>query len=163
MLIFRHSPISRHLAVLQKHLFATGKKYSPRILEELRVVGPVGMDLASLLLSMTQRKEVRYMKIATSFLAALLFTGTLGAFNNATAQDGVLLDQDFTDGSYCHLKFPAIHQDSLSGPALDASDEVPVLSQSDIIDFYGPCDEDPRGKDQVWDQKLVELHQYFKE
>ena len=30
------------------------------------------------------------MKIATSFLAALLFTGTLGALNNAIAQDDIL-------------------------------------------------------------------------
>jgi len=29
------------------------------------------------------------MKIATSFFAALLFTGTLGALNNAIAEDGI--------------------------------------------------------------------------
>jgi hypothetical protein len=115
------------------------------------------MDLA-LSFVMTQRKEVRNMKIAKSFLAALLFTGTLGAFNNAMAGDDVLSKEEITTGDFCHLQFPAIHQDTLGGPALDS-----VLSQSDIIDFYGPCDEDPRGKDQVWEQKLVEEHQYFKE
>ena len=103
------------------------------------------------------------MKIAKSFLAALLFTGTVGAFNTAAAQDGIVSDQEFTAGSYCHLEFPAIHQDSLSGPALDARGDEPVLNQNDVIDFYGPCDENPRGEDQIWDQKLVELHQYFKE
>ena len=35
------------------------------------------------------------MKIATSFLAALLFTGTLGAFNNAIAEDGILSEDQF--------------------------------------------------------------------
>ena len=35
------------------------------------------------------------MKIATSFLAALLFTGTLGALNNAIAQDGILSKDRF--------------------------------------------------------------------
>ena len=39
---------------------------------------------------MMQRKEVRNMKIATSFLAVLLFTGTLGALNNAIAEDGII-------------------------------------------------------------------------
>jgi hypothetical protein len=32
-----------------------------------------------------------------------------------------------------------------------------------VIDFYGPCGEDPLGKDQVEEPKLIELHQYFKE
>ena len=35
------------------------------------------------------------MKIATSFLAALLLTGTLGALNNAIAEDGILSEDQF--------------------------------------------------------------------
>jgi hypothetical protein len=41
------------------------------------------------------------MKIAPSFLAALLFTGTLGALNNAIARDGILSKDKFTGGGYC--------------------------------------------------------------
>jgi hypothetical protein len=44
--------------------------------------------------------------------------------------------------------------------------DQPALQDSktgDVIDFYGPCGEDPLGKDQVEDQKLIELHQRFKE
>ena len=52
------------------------------------------------------------MKIAISFLAALLFTGTLGALNNAIAEDGILSKDQFTAGSYCHEKFPAIREDT---------------------------------------------------
>jgi len=37
-----------------------------------------------------QRREVRNMKIATSFLAALRFTVTLGSINTAMAADGVV-------------------------------------------------------------------------
>jgi hypothetical protein len=96
------------------------------------------------------------MKIAKSFLAALLFTGTLGAFNNAMAADSVLSKEEVTTGGYCHLQFPAIRQNTLG-------EDDPVLSQSDIIDFYGPCDEDPRGKDQVWEQKQEKLHEIFKD
>lgn len=95
------------------------------------------------------------MKLATSFLAALLLTGTLGAFNNAmatgaTAKDGILSIDDLGSDPYCHEKFPAIRESSLN-------DEQPVLQDSmtgDVIDFYGPCDENPVGKDQVREQKL---------
>ena len=96
------------------------------------------------------------MKIATSFLAALLFTGALGALNNAMAADGVLLKQEATPGSYCHLKFPAIRQSTLDN-------DQPVLKDSstgDVIDFYGSCDEDPLGKDQVHEQKLEAQHRW---
>ena len=90
------------------------------------------------------------MKIATSFLAALLFTGTLGALNNAIAEDGILSKDQLTGTSYCHEKFPAIRQSTLddSQPALKDS------STGDVIDFYGPCDENPIGNDQVQAQKL---------
>ena len=96
------------------------------------------------------------MKIATSFLAALLFTGTLGALNNAIAEDGVLLKDPLTPGSYCHEKFPAMRQSTLDDgqPALKDS------STGDVIDFYGPCDESPTGKDQVQEQKLEAQHRF---
>ena len=96
------------------------------------------------------------MKIATSFLAALLFTSALGALNNAMAADGVLLKQEATPGSYCHLKFPAIRQSSLD-------DDQPALKNSgtgDVIDFYGSCDENSLGKDQVHEQKLEAQHRW---
>ena len=50
---------------------------------------PAGTDVAISVVRM-QRKEVRDMKIATSFLAALLFAGTLGSINTAMAADGVV-------------------------------------------------------------------------
>jgi hypothetical protein len=99
------------------------------------------------------------MKIATSFLAALLFTGALGAMTTAMGADGVIARDEFTAGSYCHMKFPAMSEDTLGT-------NHPVLTNpndGDIIDFYGPCDENPLGKDQVQEQKLDELHQWFQE
>ncbi len=98
------------------------------------------------------------MKIATSFLAGLLLIGTLGASGTAMAADGIIYKQANTPGSYCHLKFPApaIRGDTLAG-------DHPVLtdpSDGDIIDFYGPCDEDPLGKDQVHEQKLEQQHRW---
>jgi hypothetical protein len=110
------------------------------------------MELAQSIIVM-QRKEVKTMKIAISFLAAVLFTSALGALNNAAADDGVLLKQEVTPGSYCHMKFPAIRPSTLYS-------DQPVLKDSstgDVIDYYGPCDENPLGKDQVQQQRLQNL------
>jgi hypothetical protein len=108
---------------------------------------------------MKQRKEVKTMKIATSFLAAVLFTGTLGALNNAIGEDGILLKDEFAGTGYCHKKFPAIKESTFHyvQPTLKDS-----KTSGDVIDFYGPCDEDPQGKDQVWEQRVEELHWIFK-
>jgi hypothetical protein len=110
-------------------------------------VGSLGMGLA-IPAVMTQRKEVKTMKIATSFLAALLFTGTLGALNNAIAQDGILSKDEFAGTGYCHMKFPAIARHTLG------NDQPELSSKDDVIDFYGPCDENPLGQDQIQAQKL---------
>ena len=94
------------------------------------------------------------MKIATSILAAVLFTGTLGVVNTATGADGILSKDQLTGGSYCHEKFPAIRQSTLD-------DNQPALKDSstgDVIDFYGPCDENPVGKDQVQAQRIENEH-----
>ncbi len=48
------------------------------------------------------------MKIATSFLAALLFASTLGALNTAMGEDTAPSKDELTPGSYCHEKFPAM-------------------------------------------------------
>ncbi len=105
------------------------------------------------------------MKIATSFFAALLFTGTLGALNNAIAEDGMLSKDQFTGTSYCHEKFPAIRQSTLGNDQPELKDS----STGDVIDFYGPCDENPfygpcdenpMGQDQLETQKLEDQHRW---
>jgi hypothetical protein len=53
--------------------------------------------------------------------------------------------------AYCHLKFPAIREDTLYS-------DHPVLKDprdGDFIDFYGPCDYDPLGKDAVLQQRKI--------
>jgi len=118
------------------------------------------------LLEQTKRKEVTIMKIATSFLARLFLIGTLGATATTMTADGVVPKQELppgviykqvlTPGSYCHLKFPAIREETLSSAH-------PVLldpSDGDVIDYYGSCDEDPLGKDQVHEQKLDAYHRW---
>src|SRR5207249_11142733 len=55
-----------------------------------------------------------------------------------------------SSGSYCHEKFPAIE-----GKSLASNDPVLKSAQSgDVIDYYGPCDEDLTGKSQLREQTL---------
>jgi hypothetical protein len=53
-------------------------------------------------------------------------------------------------GTYCHLKFPAIQPNTLSSdkPLLKSADS------GDIVDFYGACDHDPVGYDEVCRQRM---------
>jgi len=63
--------------------------------------------------------------------------------------ENVISKDVLAEGSYCHIKFPAIEERTLSW-------KRPVLkdpSESDIIDFYGPCDHDPLGKEEIQSQK----------
>ena len=96
------------------------------------------------------------MKNFKANLSMLLVVGVLGTSGAALAADGVVVEGQLSPGSYCHEKFPAITERSLG-------DNQPQLKQSttgDIIDFYGPCDETPTGKDQVEAQRLDEQHRF---
>ncbi|MBI2350194.1 MAG: hypothetical protein HYV00_01695 [Deltaproteobacteria bacterium] len=82
-------------------------------------------------------------------LTALILMGALGMSAVAANAQEVLFKARLQDSGYCHLKFPAIREDTLSW-------DRPVLkdkSTSDIIDFYGSCDTDPLGKDQIARQR----------
>jgi hypothetical protein len=97
------------------------------------------------------------MKIRTSVFVGLLFLSSLGAVNSVKAEnDGVISKQEFTPGSYCHEKFRAMRPSTLDtdNPTLKSSDS------GDVIDFYGPCDESPVGKDQIQQQKLEAQHRW---
>ena len=96
------------------------------------------------------------MKIATSFLATVILVGSLGASSAFAAAEGVISNATFTPGSYCHLTFPAIREDTLSW-------DRPVLkdaSSGDIIDYYGSCDHDPLGKDEIASQRQQAAERY---
>jgi hypothetical protein len=58
--------------------------------------------------------------------------------------------------AYCHLKFPAMREDTLSWqqPLLDPQ-------AGNIVDFYGPCDYDPVGLDEIRVQRRVLLRGNF--
>jgi hypothetical protein len=39
-------------------------------------------------------------------------------------------------------------------------DAVPALNSSDVIDFYGSCATDPRGKDEIQTQRIEAQHMF---
>jgi hypothetical protein len=83
-------------------------------------------------------------------LLTLLLIGSVSGFAPLWAAQAVIYRKAVdAAGKYCHLKFPAIQKKTLySGrPVLkDASD-------GDIVDFYGPCDYDPLGREEVMRQR----------
>jgi hypothetical protein len=93
------------------------------------------------------------MKTMKSVLSVLVLAGAMSSsIASAAGADGVILKDASTEGSYCHIKFPAIEERTLSW-------KRPVLkdpSEGDIIDFYGPCNHDPLGKDEIHAQ-LIQL------
>ena len=96
------------------------------------------------------------MKKSLSLLCNLLLSSTLfWGVSSVEAEEMISsVPTDITD--YCHLKFPAMREDSLSW-------ERPVLDSANgnIIDFYGPCDYDPTGLDEIRAQRRVLLRGNF--
>ena len=77
-------------------------------------------------------------------LAAVLAAGLTANAGQALASDaGVVYKQAASeDGSYCHIKYMALTQESLQSG-------VPEFNPSDIVDRYGPCDFDPKSPEEV--------------
>jgi len=90
------------------------------------------------------------MKAMKLFLSGLVLAGIMDvSIASAAGAVGVISKDVATEGSYCHIKFPAIEERTLGS-------NRPVLkdpSEGDIIDFYGPCDHDPLGKEEIQSQK----------
>jgi hypothetical protein len=98
----------------------------------------------------TCRKEVAQMKNIKPLLSILLLTGVLGLGTAGAEAQGIVSKVQLDQSGYCHLKFPAIQGRTLASAH-------PVLkdpASGDLIDFYGPCDHDPLGKEEVWRQTL---------
>lgn len=101
------------------------------------------------------------MKRAQLSLSLLVLSGVLGyAPIAALAQTqqvkgvkpGVLYAIPLNkQGTYCHLRFPAIKGSSFG---TDKPQLKPATTK-DIIDYYGACDHDPLGKEEVQSQSEV--------
>ena len=80
----------------------------------------------------------------------LLLTGIVMLLSPVLwASDGVIYKNPDASGQFCHLRFPAIREETLSSGRPMLKDP----SEGDIIDFYGPCDHDPLGRAEVLRQR----------
>jgi hypothetical protein len=97
------------------------------------------------------------MKSAKISLSLLVLAATLGASAaNTKAEDGLISKVPEQEGSYCHLKFPAIRPSTLAA----IHPQLKSAQSGDIVDYYGACDHDPRSRDEVISQRHEEEHRW---
>ena len=94
------------------------------------------------------------MKSAKIFLIGGCLIAALAPRMASAAPAAIVSKETFTDGSYCHMKFPAILERTLG----TAQPVLKDASSGDIIDFYGPCSHDPLGEDEVHEQLIHLQH-----
>jgi len=94
------------------------------------------------------------MKSAKIFLIGGCLIAALAPQMSSAAPAAIVSQDAFTDGSYCHIKFPAILERTLG----TAQPVLKDASSGDIIDFYGPCSHDPLGEDEVHEQLIHLQH-----
>lgn len=86
------------------------------------------------------------MKTTKSLLSILVLAGAMtSSMASAANMAGVISSDVSTEGSYCHMKFAAIREGTLASTH-------PVLKDAgsgDVVDFYGSCNHDPLGKDEI--------------
>lgn len=102
-------------------------------------------------------KEVINMKSIKLLMSVVFLSGALG-LSVVPAGAGAVISQDvLTDGNYCHMKFESIRENTL------ASSQPVLKDTDDIIDFYGPCNHDPLGKEEIQSQKIEMQHRFENE
>jgi hypothetical protein len=96
------------------------------------------------------------MKKSVSLLCNLLLSSTLFLGVPSVEAEEIISSVPLDNTAYCNLRFPAMREDSLSW-------QQPVLDPltDNIIDFYGPCDYDPVGLDEIRVQRRVLLRGEF--
>ncbi|HEY7219225.1 MAG TPA: hypothetical protein VH985_12655 [Candidatus Binatia bacterium] len=97
------------------------------------------------------------MKGIKLLLTTMALMGALGLSAASSRAETVISKELFTNGSYCHVKFESIREDTLAS-------RQPILKDvDDIIDFYGPCNHDPLGKEEIQSQKIEMQHRFENE
>ena len=92
-------------------------------------------------------KEVTKMNNMKLVVSVLFLGGAIDLSGTSARAEGVISKDVLTENSYCHMKFPAMREDTLD-------EAVPALNSSDVIDFYGSCNTDPQGKDEIQTQRI---------
>lgn len=102
-------------------------------------------------------KEVINMHNIKLLMSVVFLTGALGLSVVPAGAETVISQDVLTDGSYCHAKFESIREDTL------VSSEPVLKDADDIVDFYGACNHDPLGKEEIQSQKIEMQHRFQSE
>jgi hypothetical protein len=88
------------------------------------------------------------MKTSTLIVTGLILASNLIWGTSTVKADEMISKVTLDSVSYCHMKFPPISDASLYS-------DQPVLDEAagNVIDFYGSCDHDPLGRDEVQAQR----------
>src|SRR2546430_12577470 len=92
-----------------------------------------------------------------SLMSVVFLTGALGLSVASAGAEAVISKDVLADGSYCHTKFESIREDTL------ASSQPVLKDTDDIVDFYGACNHDPLGKEEIQSQKIEMQHRFQSE
>ena len=92
-----------------------------------------------------------------SLMSVVFLTGALGLRAVSAGAESVISQDFLTDGSYCHTKFESIREETL------ASSQPVLKDADDIVDFYGACNHDSLGKEEIQSQKIEMQHRFQSE
>ena len=84
-------------------------------------------------------------------LAGALFAAAFGAGiskAHALENQSPWVQSSIEDGSYCHLKFPAVRQSTINTDRPQLK-----VGSGDVVDYYGPCNHDPLSSDELTSQR----------
>jgi len=94
------------------------------------------------------------MKNTKLVVGVLFLGGAIGLGEISARAEGVISKEALSQGSYCHAKFETVREETLASSR-------PVLKDvDDIVDFYGSCDHDPLGKEEIQAQKIEAQHRF---
>ena len=88
--------------------------------------------------------ELKGLRLVRFFAGVFLLCGSF-----VWAGETVISRVPDPSGRFCHIRFPAIREDTLFS-------DKPILkdaSEGDIIDVYGPCNFDPLGRESILRQR----------
>jgi hypothetical protein len=99
---------------------------------------------------------MRKMKKTISLLSNMFLASTLFWGVPTSGADELVVKEAADLSGYCHMKFPPMREDTLSWAQ-------PVLDETagNVIDFYGSCDHDPTGAEEVRIQRRMLRDNYF--
>ena len=101
--------------------------------------------------------EVINMNNIKSLMSVVFLTGALGLSVASAGAEAVISKDVLANDSYCHTKFESIREDTL------ASSQPVLKDADDIVDFYGACNHDPLGKEEIQSQKIEMQHRFQSE